>query len=861
MSNSLPPVGAKLELDIRDYERNIANSIRDASRLDSVLGEIISSSNRTGTALNAIDGNVNIATVVNDSELQSAVSLRDLLDENTSMIAGADDSEIDAAKRKADGLDGTTTLRANVNDADIDTAIRKANDLDGTTTLKANVDDSEIETALDRLQTIGAIDLAFNVAPAAAGFIESVANMTGVPGLIEMNDVLGDLEAKTGRMIPGARELIEELYVNAWGDSREQIAQTIAAAEQLGITGEEQIAVIEQAFGIAGVIGEETERVLLAQRQIVRNELTPSYLEAGDAIITIFQNAGDGAEDLLDTFVEYSGVFNELDLSIEEATAAMVTGVQGGLRNYDTVAMALQEFSIRFNEDTDEFRAALTKIDMLDAAEMFRNGEISGGEFVDGVMTAVSELEDPQKQAQILVELFGTVAEDFGSEAITAIQPITTEVELMAGQAQRAADAMNNDLGTALVGLRRYVEVELGNAINEIFDVDALIDDFKTRVGVFFEELQRGENVFGSIEIAFGLEGFENFVQGIRRGLTDLSIGFLEFIADIKSFLGRSTEGEEANIQRLGSIAFEFDLFEADNAEGIQSAIERAINRGVDRSAIQGAMEDLLNSSLESADIETAENIIEAAEGIRQYHLGVEDASGAVVQLNRSVVDYLDTQLEAGVSTEELASQSEALTEEMLQSAFSFDQADESLANIRLAEAGEDFLSFGDNVSTTRDEVNTSMNSMETTTGATSSQIQSAIGRLYGEDSALNLFSLATIGTRNIAETEMNAVATTIDAVGTRIGASMSAARIEALGLGDELRNMAEIALNALEIIRGITNGNIGQIIGGISSGLGSIGIGGGSSTNINQTNNIVNQNGAQAQGSAQATSAALRGF
>lgn len=558
-----------------------------------------------------LDENTSFTANVSDSEIKQAVGLQAELEQNTAFKAGVDSGEIDQAKRKHDDLDANTSFTVNVNDTEIDSAKRKRDDLDANTTLTVNVQDTEIQNALDDIKSMQVVDIAINIAQPAVDFFKNAATFS-VGGIVEMDAALNKLEGTTGRMIPGAEHLINDLYVNAWGESRTQIADVIALATQLGISQTDLAGAIESAFQVASVTGYDVTEVLKAQDSLVKNELVKDYKQAGDVIVAGFQTGGDRANDLLETLVEYGSTFDDLGLSAEEATNILVNAMNNGFKNTDLAADALREFNIRVRDLNDAAaQGAIERLGLKDAATDFRNGTIAGDEFLSLVITKLNEMEDPAQRQITAVEIFGTQLEDIGTSAIKGLDPTVKKLGDVRDRAEDASDKVNDNLATAFTELKRTVEVELGDFLNETFDIDGLIDKMKTGVATFFEELNAGENMFAAMEIAFDLPGLENTMQGIQRTFADIGIAMLQVVSEIMSILGKDNSAIQKTIADLSAVQLRADIFAADSEEGLVSSIERALGRGVDKADIGNTVAAQIQSMIDSGDFEGAISLMD----------------------------------------------------------------------------------------------------------------------------------------------------------------------------------------------------------------------------------------------------------
>lgn len=571
-SGNFEESGVRLVLDISAYSRNMSKAINESESLDKAMLDAENQAGRLSRSLSSVDGNINVNVTVNNSELKTAVDQHAELNSNTSMKANADASELESA-----------------------------------------------QDVLEDIRNLATIDLVFNVAGAVGG----VTELPIVSSLIEMDNALAQIEGRTGGMIPDAEHLITDLYTNAWGESREAIAEVIIQADNLRISQEDLGTAVTTAFQVADTgIGDTTE-ILRAMDSLVKNQLAPDFQTAGDIIVAGLQNGGDRGQDLLDTFNEYGSTFQTLRIDAEGALGFITSGLEAGVDNSDRIADALRETGIRLreigtNEDVANAFAQLdaaADIDLAASLDAFNAGEISGNEFFEGFFGALGELaeSDPQSAAEVSASLVGTISEDFGPEVIAQLTPQWDEaMGELEGRAETASNAINNTLGTALTGLGRTIENELVTTVSEIVDIDALTEQVKTAVATIGAELRGGATLGEALEI--GLELGEGTFTRLESVIGNLGLVIMQAIAGALDLLGQGEAAQQLRDSITGAAGGQlaFDLKLADDGAAVMEAVQNAISRGVESADIGEAALTSINERLATGDIAGAQAIVDA---------------------------------------------------------------------------------------------------------------------------------------------------------------------------------------------------------------------------------------------------------
>lgn len=529
---------------------------------------------------------------------------------------------------KIDGLD--PTVKVNVDDTDIKTAVDLAANLDSSTSMKVNVDDVELSNASDQIETLStltAIDLAINIAGTAKGFFDSLGRFSGVGGILELDDALATIEARTGRMIPNAEKLISDLYTSGWGESRTQIADVITQADQLKIAQDDLASATETAFQVAAVTGADVNQVLNTMDTMVKSGITPSYQAAGDVIVTGFQNGLNKSDDLLDSLGEYATKLGTMEISAEGALAILNSGLDQGVLNTDFLSDSIREFGIRLGEiSTDENIAAafeqldeLSDIDLAASLDAYEAGELTGDQFMQGIFDSIAQANeaDPETANTLVVALFGTQAEDLGAEIwgnlSTDADAAFGDIE---GRAEEAGNAASDSLGVIADSFLRNIEQMAVDLLSsDSLDLDTKLDDLKKKIQEATTTLASGGSVGDAIEIVFGIEGVDTALSNIERVFGQFTIALLEIVATIQdpTGLGDADKGTRAEIARLSTQQLPFDLKLA-NADELDTIFNQAYNRGVTLQDASDSLTTALDELMAEGDYEQLINLVDAIE-------------------------------------------------------------------------------------------------------------------------------------------------------------------------------------------------------------------------------------------------------
>lgn len=177
---------------------------------------------------------------------------------------------------------------------------------------------------------------------------------------------------------------------------RAQVNDAIAAVRQnLGnLSDGEMQDVTRSALAMSDVFEQDVVRATGAAAAMVRNNLVPSVQDALDVLTVGLQGPSNRADDLLDTFTEYSPFFAKLGLDAKTSLGVLNQGMEAGARNSDFLADALKEFTIRGQEPV-----VRTAAEQAVALERVKSAGESLASSQRGELAAQRSLNDAREQA------------------------------------------------------------------------------------------------------------------------------------------------------------------------------------------------------------------------------------------------------------------------------------------------------------------------------------------------------------------------------------------------------------------------------------------------------------------------------
>lgn len=343
--------------------------------------------------------------------------------------------------------------------------------------MAGNVDPSvqkafrEVES---RLEGMNGKAIAVGASVAAAGAGITVGAVHAGKALINMGDAynstMGDLQAKTGATaaeMEGLSDAVEGVYADRnLGTDMQDVADAVALAKQTtGLWGEDLESVSADALMLRDTFDYDLNESLRASKALMTNFGLDSHT-AMNYIAEGAQKGLDYSGELLDTISEYSVQFAKVGMDADDMFNIMQAGAENGAWNLDKVGDAIKEFSIRSidgSKTTQEAFAALG-YDANEVMGIFAKGGEDANIAFNTILQDLISMDDEVARDAVGVQLFGTMWEDLGVDAMAALSEVTDGTYL-AGDALNDINAVKYDtVGQALQGISRQLEVQLAPA-------------------------------------------------------------------------------------------------------------------------------------------------------------------------------------------------------------------------------------------------------------------------------------------------------------------------------------------------------------------------------------------------------------
>lgn len=318
----------------------------------------------------------------------------------------------------------------------------------------------------------------------AIGTAAVAVGAMAVSGAVDLDSAMNSYIAATGTSIDETeryQNVLENIYTNNYGESFEDIAQSMATVTQsLGEMSDESLQEItESAYALQDTFEYDISESVRAAKAMMDN-FGVSGEDAMSMIAAGAQNGLDYSGELIDSISEYSTYFSTVGLDADAMFQIFETGAETGAWNLDKVGDAVKEFSIRAVDasDTTAEGFGLLGLDADDMAAKFAEGGEVAEEAFKQTLDALAAMEDPIAQNTAGVDLFGTTWEDLGADVVTSLGDISDGAYDTADALDTIKEVKYDDFGSMLEATSRALEmllIPLGEALIPI--LTELIDE------------------------------------------------------------------------------------------------------------------------------------------------------------------------------------------------------------------------------------------------------------------------------------------------------------------------------------------------------------------------------------------------
>lgn len=403
-----------------------------------------------------------------------------------------------------------------------------------------------LDKVTDKLEGVNVKAIAVGAAIGGIAIATGKALVDGTKYLAQLGDeynsALNNISAGTGLVgeeMEMMSDVLKDVYGSNFGESMEDAAAGITAVYQAtGLTDEALAEATKGAYALADTFGYDVTESARAAKAMMEN-FGVSGEEAMSMIAAGAQNGLDYSGELIDSISEYSVQFAKLGFNADDMFHIFQQGADSGAWNLDKVGDAVKEFSIRSidgSKSTTEAYKALG-LNAKEMMQMFAAGGDDAAIGFQGVLTALTQMEDAVKRDEIGVQLFGTQWEDLGVEAMAAMADVASGAYDAGGALEQINSVKYNNLTDAFEGIKRQAEVSLlpmaSTIANAFTEIAPVIGELFEELGPVVEQVTKDCMPF----VKEFLGGAMNLLRSVLPMITGLASSLLPLLTQLVSDL------------------------------------------------------------------------------------------------------------------------------------------------------------------------------------------------------------------------------------------------------------------------------------------------------------------------------------
>lgn len=321
-----------------------------------------------------------------------------------------------------------------------------------------------VDRASERMAQAAAVAGAAIGAALAAGIVDSL-NIDAANDKLAAS--LGAFPSEADRL----GRIAGDLYAGAFGDSMEQasgaVGAVISSIEGIADATDDVVQrTTEKVLNLASAFEVDFARVAQLAGQVVKSGLAADADQALDLLTGSLQRVPTAVrDDLLDALDEYGPFLQALGVKGEQAFGLLVQAAGKGQYGIDKTGDALKEFTIRA---TDMSAASKVGFDILGMSQKKMAGQLlAGGDTAkvafDQIIAGLQSIQDPVKQSQAALALFGTPLEDLSvAEIPKFLEGLGGAADVLGdvtGEADRMGQTLNDNNKVALESFKRQLQM------------------------------------------------------------------------------------------------------------------------------------------------------------------------------------------------------------------------------------------------------------------------------------------------------------------------------------------------------------------------------------------------------------------
>ena len=522
-----------------------------------------------------------------------------------------------AAKSAMDGIDGKTSGLADSIKSGMSHVGESVSD---TISGMGDFNDKFDDAMSDSIKSVGGL-------VAAIGGIGAAVIASGTQAEQAANRVAA-ATGLTGDALKEVQDISQNVYKDNFGDSMEDAADAVAVTyQQTKLVGDELQTAAENAMLLDDTFGYDVNESIRTAKALADN-FGISIEEAYSLMAQGAQKGLDKNGDMLDTLNEYAVHYSQLGYTVEDFFGSLENGAASGAFSIDKIGDTMKEFGIRVKDTSTSTQEAFkllgyTGDSIADMQAKFAAGGESAREATSELLGQLQNVEDDVTRNQIGVDLFGTMWEDLGEEAVYSLLNTQTEISKTTDAIGQLNDVKYDDVMSQLTALKRQAETEVLQPFAQKLmpkvkegiewvskNMDDLVDDIVP--------------IGKAIATAFAVKKVTDFGTTAIKTINSVS-SVVKLIPSVLGPMGMAVTGVTAAVAGIAYATYRDIKYANDYAVDLDSYTQHLIDKQdklnqktEEQNQIRSEWEDRRNSATDNVDREYTyyQNLSDALENI-----------------------------------------------------------------------------------------------------------------------------------------------------------------------------------------------------------------------------------------------------
>ena len=522
-----------------------------------------------------------------------------------------------AAKSAMDGIDGKTSGLADSIKSGMSHVGESVSD---TISGMGDFNDKFDDAMSDSIKSVGGL-------VAAIGGIGAAVIASGTQAEQAANQVAA-ATGLTGDALKEVQDISQNVYKDNFGDSMEDAADAVAVTyQQTKLVGDELQTAAENAMLLDDTFGYDVNESIRTAKALADN-FGISIEEAYNLMAQGAQKGLDKNGDMLDTLNEYAVHYSQLGYTVEDFFGSLENGAASGAFSIDKIGDTMKEFGIRVKDTSTSTQEAFqllgyTGDSIADMQAKFAAGGESAREATSELLGQLQNVEDDVTRNQIGVDLFGTMWEDLGEEAVYSLLNTQTEISKTTDAIGQLNDVKYDDVMSQLTALKRQAETEVLQPFAQKLmpkvkdgiewvskNMDDLVDDIVP--------------IGKAIATAFAVKKVTDFGTTAIKTINSVS-SVVKLIPSVLGPVGMAVTGVTAAVAGIAYATYRDIKYANDYAVDLDSYTQHLIDKQdklnqktEEQNQIRAEWEDRRNSATDNVDREYTyyQNLSDALENI-----------------------------------------------------------------------------------------------------------------------------------------------------------------------------------------------------------------------------------------------------